>query len=249
MANQKVLATVGDREILAQDLDSFLDDLDPERAAYFNTEKGKKQLLENLITQELIYLDAIKNGLDKNEAFIRETKKMQENLLKQFAMHNLLKNITVTEDELSNFYNGNKQMFTESETIKASHILVDDEEQAKEIAKEIDDGLSFEEAASKHSRCSSNIKGGDLGYFPRGKMVPEFEIIAFDMKIGEISDPVKTQFGYHIIKLVDRKEESIKTLDEIRNQLSQQLAAVKQQQVYADKAGELRKEYEIVINE
>ena len=98
-------------------------------------------------------------------------------------MHNLLKNVTVTEDESLDFYNENKHMFIEPETIKASHILVNDEEQAKEIAKEINDGLSFEEAAEKYSNCPSNAKGGDLGYFTKGKMVPEFEMAAFDMEI------------------------------------------------------------------
>ena len=75
MGNKKILATVGGREILQQEFDSFLNSLEPEKAAYFNTEKGKEQLLENLIAQELIYLDAVKNGLDKNEAFVRESEK------------------------------------------------------------------------------------------------------------------------------------------------------------------------------
>ena len=249
MANKKVLAAVGDREILKQEFDLFLNSLEPEKAAYFNTEKGKKQLLENLIAQELIYLDAVKNGLDKNEAFVRESEKMRENLLKQFAMHNLLKNVTVTEDESLDFYNENKHMFIEPETIKASHILVNDEEQAKEIAKEINDGLSFEEAAEKYSNCPSNAKGGDLGYFTKGKMVPEFETAAFDMEIGETGKPVETQFGYHIIKLVDKKEESVKSFDDIKNELNKQLTAIKQQEVYINKTDELRKEYEVIINE
>lgn len=249
MTNKKVLATVGSREILEQDVNSFLNDLEPERAEYFNTEQGEKQLLENLIAQELIYLDAIKNELDKNEAFIRESDRMRENLLKQFAMHNLLKNVRATEDELLDFYNENKHMFVESETIKAGHILVSKEDQAKEILEEINNGLSFEEAASKYSHCPTNANGGDLGYFTKGKMVPEFETVAFSMEIGEISDPVKTQFGYHIIKLADRKEGSVKAYDEIKDQLNQQLTAVKQQQEYVNKTNELRKEYKVIINE
>ncbi len=249
MANKKVLATIGDRKVLEQDLELFLDSLDPERAADFNTEKGREQLLENLIAQELIYLDAVKNGLDKNEAFVRESEKMRENLLKQFAMHNLLKNVIVTEDESLDFYNENRHMFIEPETIKASHILVNDEEQAKEIAKEINDGLSFEEAAEKYSHCPSNARGGDLGYFTKGKMVPEFEMAAFDMEIGETGEPVETQFGYHIIKLVDKKEEFVKSFDDIKNELNKQLTAIKQQEVYINKTNELRKEYEVIINE
>ncbi|MCK9267742.1 MAG: peptidylprolyl isomerase [Alkaliphilus sp.] len=248
MKDKKVLATVDGREILEQDIDLLLNSLEPEKAEYLGTEEGRKKLLNDLIAQELIYLDAVKNEFDKNEAFVREAQKMHDNFLKQFAMHRLLRDVAATEDEILDFYNGNKQIFAEPETTKASHILVDDKEQADKIIEEINDGLPFEEAAKKHSRCPSKANGGDLGYFERGKMVPEFEAAAFDMEIGEMSAPVKTQFGYHIIKLVDRKEENIKTFDEVKNQLSQQLTAVKQQKAYVDKTDELKKEYEIIIN-
>lgn len=248
MKDKKVLATVDGREILEQDIDLLLSSLEPEQAEHLSTEEGRKKLLNDLIAQELIYLDAVKNEFDKNEAFVREAQKMHDNFLKQFAMHRLLKDTVATEDEILDFYNENKQIFTEPETTKASHILVDDKEQADEIIKEINNGLPFEEAAKKYSRCPSNTVGGDLGYFEKGKMVPEFEAAAFDMKIGEISAPVKTQFGYHIIKLVDKKEEGIKTFDEVKNQLIQQLTAVKQQKAYVDKTNELKKEYEVIIN-
>ncbi|HZK58034.1 MAG TPA: peptidylprolyl isomerase [Clostridia bacterium] len=249
MGDKKILATVGGREILEQDVNLLLDGLDPQKAAHFKTEEGKRQLLDDLIAQELIYLDAIKNGLDKNEAFIKEAGKMYDDFLKQFAVLNLLRGVTVTEDELSGFYNENKHIFKEPETVQASHILVDDEEQAGKIAEEISNGLSFEEAASKYSQCPSNIKGGDLGYFGRGKMVPEFEAVAFDMEKGEISEPTKTEFGYHIIKLMDKKSESVKTFDEVKNQLSQQLTIAKQQKAYIDRANELKEEYKVIINE
>ena len=249
MEDKKILATVGDKEISEQDVNQVLSGFDPEKAAHFGTEMGKKQILDDLIAQELIYLDAIKNGLDKNEAFVKEAKRIHDDFLKQFAILKLLKGITVTEDELTSFYDGNKYIFTESETVKASHILVNDERQAREIADEINGGLSFEEAATKYSHCPTNVVGGDLGYFERGKMVPEFETAAFNMKIGEISDPVKTDFGYHIIKLVDKKQGSVKTFDEVKVQLKQQLTITKQQQVYVDKANELRKEYEVIVNE
>lgn len=249
MENKKVLATVEGREVLKQDLDLLLGGLDPQRAEYFNTEEGKKQLLEELISQELFYLDAVKNELDKNESYIQQAKKMQESLLTQFAIHNLLINITITEEELLDFYNENKHMFPEPETIKTSHILVDNEAKADEIVKEINNGLSFEEAARKYSSCPSSSDGGDLGYFAKGKMVPEFEDIAFDMELDEVSAPIKTQFGYHIIKLTGKKEQSIKAFDEVKDQLNQQLLTMKQQKVYLDKANELKKEYEVIINE
>jgi parvulin-like peptidyl-prolyl isomerase len=89
--------------------------------------------------------------------------------------------------------------------IRASHILVPTLNQAEFLLKEIEKGKSFEELAKKYSSCPSGHEGGDLGFFGKGQMVPEFEKEAFSLKIGEISKPVKTQFGYHLIKVTDKK--------------------------------------------
>lgn len=89
--------------------------------------------------------------------------------------------------------------------VKASHILVDTKEQALKIRQEICNGLSFEDAAAKYSKCPSKQNGGDLGYFGKGDMVVEFEKAAFALPIGEVSQPVKTQFGWHLIKVTDIK--------------------------------------------
>ncbi len=86
-------------------------------------------------------------------------------------------------------------------TVRAKHILVDDEQQAWAIKSRITEGESFEELALKYSKCPSKEKGGDLGYFVRGQMVPEFENAAFETPIGEVSDPVKTRHGWHLIKV------------------------------------------------
>lgn len=89
--------------------------------------------------------------------------------------------------------------------VKASHILVKTEEEAQKLYDEIKNGKSFAEAASEYSLCPSGYAGGDLGYFGRGMMVKPFEDAAFDMEIGEISKPVQTQFGWHLIQLTDKK--------------------------------------------
>ena len=89
--------------------------------------------------------------------------------------------------------------------VKASHILVSDESEAKALKSQIDEGASFEELAKKYSKCPSGSNGGDLGYFRRGQMVKEFEDAAFDTEVNKVSDPIKTQFGYHLIKVYDKK--------------------------------------------
>lgn len=86
-----------------------------------------------------------------------------------------------------------------SDEIRASHILVDQEYEAQDLLKKIEEGTSFAELAQKFSKCPSGKEGGDLGEFGRGRMVPSFEEAAFDLDVGQISKPVKTRFGYHLI--------------------------------------------------
>lgn len=90
-------------------------------------------------------------------------------------------------------------------SVRASHILVDTKAEADSIKAKINKGEMFEVMASKYSKCPSSVNGGDLGYFERGQMVPEFEKAAFDLPVGEVSNPVKTQFGWHLIKVCDKK--------------------------------------------
>lgn len=91
-------------------------------------------------------------------------------------------------------------------TVRASHLLVETEEEAKKLKQEIEQGKSFAETAKEVSLCPSGQEGGDLGYFGKGMMVKEFEDAAFSMNVGEISDPIKTQFGWHLIQLTDKKD-------------------------------------------
>lgn len=90
--------------------------------------------------------------------------------------------------------------------VRASHILVSSKGEAEKIRQEILDGKSFEDAAKEYSSCPSSAKGGDLGYFSRGMMVPEFEKEAFALPVGQISKPVRTQFGWHLISVTDKKK-------------------------------------------
>ena len=92
-----------------------------------------------------------------------------------------------------------------SSQVRASHILVDSETQANRLLNMIKAGKSFDRLAKKHSKCPSGKKGGDLGFFGKGMMVPEFETVAFALNIGDVSTPVKTQFGYHLIKVTGKK--------------------------------------------
>ncbi len=247
MDEKKVLAVVEGREITQEDLELVIQSLNPKQANQFQSEEGKQRLLQELVNQELIYLDAVEKGLESNFDYQRSLKKMKENFLKQYAMNAMFQQAEVSDEEIQAFYEENPDQFQQPEQTKASHILVDEEEEAKKIKDELDNGASFEEKAQEASGCPSSQKGGDLGYFSKGKMVPEFEAVAMDLKPGEISEPVKTQFGYHIIKVVDRKEGTTSDLKEVKDQLRQHLAAQKQQSIYMETVNQLKDKYSIEI--
>lgn len=245
MGTKKVLATVNDREITEQDVVEFLNQLDPQTAAQFRSPEGMNQIATELVNQELLYLNALEIGLDKEENFLKELDKVKAASLKQYAINKMFAEITIGEEDIAKFYEENQQYFQKPESAQASHILVDGEEEAEEILEEIKGDLSFEEAAGKYSKCPSKDNGGNLGEFQRGKMVPEFEEVAFSMEEGTISDPVKTQFGYHIIKLDYKKEAGTSPLEEVKGQIQQQLVMMKQQEKYLDKVEELKEDYKV----
>ncbi|MPM49453.1 putative peptidyl-prolyl cis-trans isomerase Cbf2 [bioreactor metagenome] len=241
---RKVLATVGEKEITNYDLESALQSLDPYQAMHFNTEEGKKQLLEDLVNQELFYIEARENNLHNNEDFKSEMKKVEENMLKQYAINKVLSNITLTEEEKTAFFEANKSKFNKSETASAKHILVETEDKANELLNKINAGeVSFEDAAAEHSTCPSKDAGGNLGSFPRGQMVPEFEEAVFNMQKGEVRGPVQTQFGYHLIKLEDIQAGGESKYEEVQNEIERTLMYQKQSEIYSNKLNDLKSKY------
>ncbi|NLX62414.1 MAG: peptidylprolyl isomerase [Tissierellia bacterium] len=245
MEENKVLASVNGKDITEQDVYGFINQLPAQTATQFKTPEGMATIVKELVNQELMYLDAMEKGLNEEEDFINELEKVKASILKQYAIRKLLADVKVTEEEILEFYKNEKDNFIEPEKVRAKHILVETEEKAKEILEEIKNGLSFEEAAKKHSTCPSKTVGGDLGEFPRGKMVPEFEEAAFALEEGEISQPVKSQFGYHLIKLVSKKEASLIPYENLKDQIERHLLGLKQQEKYTKRIDSLKTKYEV----
>ncbi len=245
MDNNKILAVVGGREITQNDVDSLLNNLDPQTAKQLDSEQGKQQLLEELINQELIYLDAIEQTLEKEAEYLQELKRLQDSFLKQYALNKLLNSISIEEGEALNYYNQNPSLFQEPESVKASHILVEDKETAEKVINELNEGLSFADAAKQYSSCPSKERGGDLGFFSKGRMVPEFEEAAFDLELNTLSEPVKSQFGHHIIIVTDKKDAGVSSFENVQDQIEQQLTQQRQHQVYTNKINSLKSKYDI----
>ena len=219
--NRETVALVNDEKITKDELYDYL------------VQANGKEALEALIVNKIIFLEAkgkninitkenVQGEIDKmieslggEEAFnmalqysgISEDE-LRKNIETNLCLKNLLEpEVSITEEEQKKYFDENKEIFNQKEQVKARHILVETEKEALDIKKKLDAGENFEELAKEHSMDTSNKdQGGELGFFERGKMVPEFEDTAFSLKVGEISSPVKTQFGYHIIELEDKKE-------------------------------------------
>ncbi|MED0958973.1 MULTISPECIES: peptidylprolyl isomerase PrsA [Bacillus cereus group] len=152
------------------------------------------------------YGEQFKAVLENNR--LKDEDDFKKQIKFKLAMNEAIKK-SVTEKDVKDYY---------KPEIKASHILVSDENEANEIKKKLDAGASFEELAKKESQdIASKDKGGDLGYFGAGKMTPEFEKAAYKLKVGQISNPVKSPNGYHIIKLTDKKD--LKPYDEVKDSI------------------------------
>ncbi len=184
--------------------------------------------------------------------------KMKEDLGQQFRIDALIrgyvdtKNIRVSDDEVLTFYNSNPESFQSPEQVRASHILLqvaNDEPQEVRTQKrlemagiigQIEKGADFAQMAQNHSDCPSKQNGGDLGAFARGQMVKPFEEAAFKMNPGEVSDIVETEFGYHVIKLVEKSEARKEEFADVKDQITNHLISVKEQSEFQELVKELR---------
>jgi len=247
---EKVLATVEDNEIKLKDVEGVLSRLDPQRAAMYDNEMGRRAILEELINVELFSLLGAELEVEKDKEFIEMMEKVRKDIVRQFAVDAIMKDVSVSDEEIAEEYEKNKDRFKVQETVRASHILVEDEDAMKKVQADLDGGMSFDEAARKHSTCPSKEQGGDLGFFSKGQMVKEFSDAAFAMKVGEVTkEPVKTQFGLHLIKLTEKKEESIRPLDDVKEQLGDSMLNEKKAELYQKELDRLREKYKVVIAE
>lgn len=245
MENNKILANVNGNSITERDIDAMIMAMGQQGAAY-NNPQGRAMILDQVINKKLMLLDAEKNLYEYDAEFKAELAQIKEDMLANFAIKKVVENITVTDDEVKADYDNNPDKFKTGESVEASHILVDSEDKAKELLDKINAGeVSFEDAARENSSCPSSQNGGSIGEFTRGQMVPEFDNACFSMEVGEISAPVKTQFGYHLIKLTGKKESTMLSFDEVKDSLRQQLIGEKRQNAFQSKINQLKIMYPV----
>lgn len=242
--NKKILATVNGVEITEDIVNSTIAKFPPDKRSYFESEFGRAQLLDQIINVELINAYGLEINVQNDDFYKTQLEQAEKDIRFNATMNRVMKDVKVTEDDITEKYNSNPEAFNGPEAVGARHILVDTEDLAVTIRQQIIDGeTTFEEAALTYSSCPSKEAGGDLGSFGRGMMVPEFEEVAFAIELNTLSEPVETQFGYHLISVYDRQNAAIQTLDEVRDQIREAISQEKQMERYNDLIKELREKH------
>ncbi len=229
-------------------LKSFQEELlkvsqNPYYQGFLSTSGGKRQYLEGLIEEKVLVIQARKEELHKRKEYNQRIREMKDQVLISFMMEELRqKHISVTEKEINDYYEDQKEEFLNPEQVKTSHILLSTRQDAEEVMKKLKGGEKFRDLAKKYSIDSMTAaRDGDLGFFSRGDMVPEFEQAVFNLEdIGDITDIIKTQFGYHIVKLTGRKKTGGKSVTEAKDEISKLIQRSKYNKLMEQYKRELR---------
>ena len=246
-----ILATVNGKNITKQEAETFVKSQSPQASFATLTPAQQAMIVDRLVEKNLFIELAAKEGIDKKPEFQRNMEKIKEELLVNMWMKEQMDNAVVSDSEAKAFYDKNQDKFKEKATVHARHILVKEEKEAKAIIDEMKtlkgDALKtkFIELAKAKSTGPSGPKGGDLGNFSKGQMVPEFSKAVWGLDVGSMTTtPVKTQFGYHVIYLEGKNEAAATPYDKVKENI---IASLKQQQ-FAKKIAEVAKELKSKAN-
>ena len=246
----QTVAEVNGETITTDDFKKEVETLPPYLRPMAETPEGKKELLDTMIVREIILQQAKKDGLDKSPEVAAKVEELRQRVIVEaFLKKKLEEQAKISDADLKKFYDDNKDKFKSGEQVRASHILVKTEAEAQDILGQLKKGANFEELSKKYSIDAAKTRGGDLGWFGKGSMIPEFEKVAFSMKEGETSGIVKTQFGYHIIKVTGKRPAGIRSFDESKELIKAKLLPEKQQEIFAKLKEELKKNAKYSVKE
>ncbi len=218
-------------------------------------EKGLRDFLDNyVITREVLYQEAKQKGLDQNKEIVTKVEDFKRAMVIDALLEEVLKGKgEVSENEVQKYYKENENRFTEPQEIKIRHIVVNSDPILKEVLTKLARGESFENLAFTYNIDKSRENGGDLGYIRRGQLAPsftQFEETAFSLRErGEVSEIVKTPFGYHLIQLVERRGTALKPFNQVKEKIRSFLQTKKRQDAYLEYVKEAKSRAKIIVNE
>jgi peptidyl-prolyl cis-trans isomerase C len=250
--NGKVLVTIDKNKITMEEFNKELDKIPMNMKMAVATESGKKSFLDRLIMKKLLLIEANKEKIENEKEFQTRLLDIKEQLqIESLLKKKIASNAQLNDEELKKYYDANKDKFKKEKEINTRHILLKTEEEAKQIKEKLQNGEDFVELAKKFS-IDPNAKttGGELGFYPKGSLLPEYEDVAFKLaKVGQVSGIVKSQYGYHIIRLEGAKPPTFVAFDEVKDFIKQQIAQEKQKELVEKYIEDLKKSSKITINE
>ncbi|MEA2101533.1 MAG: peptidylprolyl isomerase [Thermodesulfobacteriota bacterium] len=248
--DEHVLARIGDDVILESDMDAILSQVPDEYRARFDTPEARKEILEKMVDVKVLAWEAKNRGIDNKAEVKLKLEYLKDQILASELEKDLLDEVSLEDADLKEYYNGHKDEFASPMRVKARHILIkDDQKKAEEILEKLKKGGDFAVLARDNSDCPSKTKGGELGWFSKGRMDPAFEKAAFSLKKGETSGVVKSSFGYHIIQVEDIKPKAIKEFDKVKASIEANLKKKRQEKIVSDAKDKIKDKIKVEINE
>jgi peptidyl-prolyl cis-trans isomerase C len=244
----KIIASVGNKLITLSDFKQKLSRM----PAYYQglAQKNKKILLDDMIVESLFLEDAVRKGIDRDKEvkdILEEAKKKV--IIAKFVKTEVEDKIRVSDGEMKKYYEEHKDEFKKPEMWRASHILVATEDEARAVQSALAGGKSFQDLAREKSIDATAARLGDVGYFRKGQVMPEFENACFSLKVGETSGIVRTQFGYHIIKLTDKRPESVQSFEEAKTTIEDDIKTLKRGEMLSKLVTDLKNKYRVRIED
>ncbi|MSO65416.1 MAG: peptidylprolyl isomerase [Alphaproteobacteria bacterium] len=240
-ADSPLLATVNGEEIRASDVDQFVAGLPPQ-VQQVPREELQRLVINELVNTRVIGAAARGDGIEKDDDFKRRLKFATDRLIGEVYLAKRVKE-RITDARVKQRYDELVKNQPAAAEVRASHIILASKDEAEKIATEIKRGGNFDELARTRSNTKAGIPGGDLGYFQKGQMLPAIADAAFALETGQVSGPIQTQFGWHVVKVVDRRRQPPPSIEEMREEISQEL----QGEIVQEIAQEARKKVKIVM--
>lgn len=241
----RVIAIAAGKQIRESEFNQFVGNMPPQQQQYVRTPEGRHQALAQYANYFLFAKYGEEKEYDQTDEFKNILAGARTELLSQYALTQEVQGIRASEEECKAYFDANKDRFRKGASAAAKHILMDSEDRLEEVKKEIEAGdKTFEEAAKAYSTCPSASKGGSLGSFGRGQMVPEFDAAVFGAEeTGKLIGPIKTQFGYHLIVVDSLTQGEEASYEEVKGQILQQLTNQKQNERYMALRAEIIEKY------
>ncbi|OQY27744.1 MAG: hypothetical protein B6244_09555 [Candidatus Cloacimonetes bacterium 4572_55] len=248
----KVVAKVGDMEITLNYFEEELAKVPPMQKHQFTGPKGRKDFLDRLILNELMYFHALDIDMDKDENVVKQMEDLNRRvILREYYKREVQEKSVLTDDQLQEYYDTHKDEFVDEKKIKVRQIVTEDENGAKSIKKRLEDGEKFEDIAKEESIDEPTAKRGGLmgflsennNYIPYVGKSDDFKTAAFALSLNTVSDPIESTKGYHIIEIVEMQDRREKPFDEVKTQIESILKPQHLKESIDNLGVELKKNY------